>query len=773
MFKEYMNKGHSAAWDLDWQKAASFYRLALEEQPADTKAMSHLAAALFELQEYEEAMRYYHKVAEADPDDPLPLEKIAQILEHQGKLSAGAVFALRAAELHLKSRDVNKAIENWTRCITLNPDNLQARTKLAVTYERLGRKPQAVAQYLAVASLMQRSGDKQRAIELVQHALKLMPNSNEAKQALGLLRANQLLPRPAHKPTRLGGALISRKSLDETPQLEASRDDTENGSDPIADAEKRALTDLAELMFTQSDDENITRTDAGRLSAIAMGTGPLSRARVEHHEITLRLSQAVDLQARGKFQQAADELERAIKAGLDHAAAYFDLGVLRARGGKLDSAVRNLQSSVGHPDYALASRLLLGQTFRKLGRSHEAAIQYLEALRLADSMMMSRKEAAALRQVYESIIEVHTLETSEAVHKNICDSVENLLIRPDWREQIEQARQQLPPPAPGMPPAPVAELLTQAESSQVVEILTHIHQLARNGYHRVAMEEAFRAVQYAPTYLPLHTFMGEILLQQDHVPEAIAKFNVVARAYSVRGDTARAIGLLTKITRLAPLDLSARRRLIEQLTASGQVEATIHEYLDLGDVYYRLAELDKARDVYMKALNVAQQSGLKERTAEILHHLADIDLQRLDWRRALRLFNQIHNMNPDDRKAALNIVDLNFRMGKETEALAALGNFVDYLNRQGKEQEAIEMLEELLQDNPDRVAIRRTLAEQYQRVGRVEDAIAQWDQVGDRLLDAGDQDGAAQAIRAIIQLNPPNAADYQKLLEELDAGRTQ
>jgi tetratricopeptide (TPR) repeat protein len=311
-------------------------------------------------------------------------------------------------------------------------------------------------------------------------------------------------------------------------------------------------------------------------------------------------------------------------------------------------------------------------------------------------------------------------------------------------------------------------LLTQAQSSQVLEIMTNIQHLARNGMHRLAMEEAFRALHFAPTFLPLHTFMGDILLQQDHIPEAITKFGVVARAYSIRGESHRAIDILRRIARLSPLDLSARRRLIEQLTASGQIEATIQEYLDLGDVYYRLAELDKARDTYEKALKVAQQSNLNNWTTEILHHTADIDLQRLDWRRALRQFKQIQSINPEDVKAVLNIVDLNFRLGLDTDALAALGNFVDYMNRRRKQQEVVQMLEDLLQIDPDRLAIRRTLAGQYQLAGRDEDAITQWDEVGNRLLEEGDRDGALQAIRAILQLNPPNLSDYQQLLAELE-----
>lgn len=767
-FNDLMSKGHSAAWDLEWEKAAAFYRQALDEFSDDTTSLSYLASALFELGRYDEALQYYQKVAQANPEDPLPVEKIAQILENQGSLEAAAEVTLRAAELHYVHKDVEKAVENWTRSISLNPENIRSRTRLALTYERTNRKPQAVTQYLAIASLMQHAGNKDRAVELVNHALKLAPDSNEAKQALGLLRASQLLPRPSPRTVRTSTGPVRVAPHDGPPQIEASwHGEGEKPIDPIKAAGQQALSSLAELMFEQTDEEE---TDGRRsLSSIAMGTGPLSAARIERRQIVLHLSQAVDYQARNKMPEAADQLENAVKAGLNHPAAYFDLGMLRFGLDKYEDAARQLQHAVGHPEYSLAARLLLGQVFHKIGRSKEAATHLLEALKLADAAVIEKEYAPSLRQAYEPIIEAFSHDTTNQSHDKLCTAIENLLIRPDWREQLLRARRQLPAPQPGVPPAPLAELLTQAQSSQVLEIMTNIHQLARNGMYRLAMEEGYRALYFAPTFLPLHTLMGDILLQEEHIPEAISKFSVVARAYSVRGESHRAIDILRKVTRLSPLDLTTRRRLIEQLTAAGQIEATIQEYLDLGDVYYRLAELDKARDTYERALKVAQQSNLINWTAEILHHTADIDLQRLDWRRALRQYKQIQSINPEDLKAVIQIVDLNFRLGQETEALAALGDFVDFMNRRRKQQEVVKMLEDLLQIDPDRMAIQRTLAGQYQQVGRTQDAITQWDELGNRLLEIGDVDGALQAIRAIIQLNPPNVGDYQQLLRELES----
>ncbi|HVM72904.1 MAG TPA: tetratricopeptide repeat protein, partial [Anaerolineales bacterium] len=73
-FKKAISKGHSAAWDQQWDKAAIAYQQALEEFPDNPKALSSLGLALFELQRFDESLKAYQKAARAAPNDPIPLE---------------------------------------------------------------------------------------------------------------------------------------------------------------------------------------------------------------------------------------------------------------------------------------------------------------------------------------------------------------------------------------------------------------------------------------------------------------------------------------------------------------------------------------------------------------------------------------------------------------------------------------------------------------------------------------------------------------------------
>ncbi|MGW8250644.1 MAG: tetratricopeptide repeat protein, partial [Anaerolineales bacterium] len=589
-----MNQGHSAAWDQEWERAAEFYRQALEDNPENPQALTNLGLALFEQQEYEESLRCYLKVIKATPEDPVPIEKVAQLYQRLGNFDRAQQVALHAAELYLKKREVNKAIENWNRVLRINPENMHAHARLAVVAEHMGDKQRAVHEYLVLSSLYQHNNDLDKAGRAVQRALQIAPESQEARQALTMLRDFKPLPKPV-RPQGSTGPLETARIQSGVETAEA---DTEE-LDPVTEARQKALTVLASMLFDIADDEQLEQVSRRGLQSIMRGTGSLRpQKQIDRTRIMLHLSQVVDLQSQGDTLRAADELDRAIHAGLDHPAAYYDLGLLRFRDNRLESAVRYLQYAVSHPDFGLAARLLLGQAMMEMGKVKDAAIEYLEALRLADSEMVPAKYSDDLRQLYEPMIEAQSQETDREALENLSKSISELLLRSDWRVNLRRARMQLPIQSDGGPPIPLAEVLLQTRSSQVVESLSKVYELESEGHLRSAMEEAFLALEYAPTYLPLHAYMGELLLKQGQLSDAISKFVVVALTYGARGEPRRSVDMFRRVTQLAPMDLNSRSRLIDQLIALDKTEEALSEYLEFAEVYYNLADLEMARKTY-------------------------------------------------------------------------------------------------------------------------------------------------------------------------------
>lgn len=764
LFQKTMNEGHSAAWDQDWSAAAAAYKRALTYIPKHPSALSNLALAYYQLQQYEEALEAYKELAEVSPDDPIPYEKIAELSERLGSLKVAVTYFFKAADLYLKLRDVNKAIENWVNVVQIDPENIVAHSRLGLVYERLGRSEQAGTEYLALASLYQRRGATDKAKEFLQRAVKVAPQNENVRQALRLFSAGQLLPKPSRPKGGTGPIRMAKLK-----QLKAPKKSLATGSqDPISEARQRALTLLADILFEISDeDDQQDLSSRSSLQSLMRATGPLQNLVSNRSRIVLYLGQVIDSQMNGQDAQAADELESAMNDGFEHPAATFDLGLLRFQEGRYESALRLLKRVIGEADFSLAAHLLIAQSYEKMERFEDAAMAYMEALKLADAETVPPEKAAALRQLYEPVLETLAKKKDTAFYQQAAKNIREMLLQPDWRLKLRQARQSFEEHGDGRL-LPLADLIVASQSGQILSSLERINQYARMGLFRTAMEEAYYAVSFAPSYLPLHSLIGDLLARNHAVDDAVEKYKMVARSYSIRGEPDQTTQILKKVVEIAPMDLNARRMLIDELEKLNAYEDAIYEYMNLADFYYRLAQLPQANEAYAQALRLAQKhSRNPELSGSILERMADISMQRLDWKKALMLYEQICSLQPDRLPAYKQVIDLSLRLGQKSKAESALRNVLSYLEGKGMKDEALAFLEDLAREQPDEEIVLKALATMYVKHGRANDAINILDGLAERKLTEGAREEAIQLINQIIQLNPPNVEDYQRLMATL------
>jgi hypothetical protein len=57
----------------------------------------------------------------------------------------------------------------------------------------------------------------------------------------------------------------------------------------------------------------------------------------------------------------------------------------------------------------------------------------------------------------------------------------------------------------------------------------------------------------------------------------------------------------------------------------------------------------------------------------------------------------------------------------------------------------------------------------YRQANRIPEAIAELDIIGDQLLGSGNRAAAAVVVQAIINMNPPNVAEYQQMLKQIQS----
>jgi tetratricopeptide (TPR) repeat protein len=461
------------------------------------------------------------------------------------------------------------------------------------------------------------------------------------------------------------------------------------------------------------------------------------------------------------------ELERAIDQGLNQNASFYVLGLLIYQISP-QKALKYLQKSVKNPEFALSSYILMAEIYEKSEQYKEASANYLQALKLADIETVSPAEADELLQLYEPIFDSQLRVNQEKDLRNLCTVISGQLMRSDWRDYLREARRQLPPQAEGNPPMPLAEMLLETSSSQVVEALARIRRLASEGKLRTAMEEAYHALIFAPTYLPLHIQMGELLITEGRIMEATEKFMVVSNLYIIRGETPQAIRLLNRVTKLAPMDLSVRSLLIDLLKSIGRLDDAVQQYMDLANVYYLLAELDLARQTYQAALVLSQQtSSTREWAMQILNKLADIELQCLDWKQAIKYFEQLRSLEPLETSPRATLIDLYLRIGLPPAAINELDAYLKLIGGAEQFSKASRFLNDLLADRPDNIDIQKRMVELYRSHNQLPVAYEKLDALAEKSLSEENREGALKTLQHLISLGPPDVKEYLKLVEEL------
>ncbi len=758
-----ISKGNSAAWDQKWNDAASYYQQALEIDPQNFKALTNVGLAYFEMHEYHESLNSYSKAIELNAEDPAPYEKMFLIYEALAQPNEAVKSALHAAESHLKNEDIQKAIENWKRVVEIDLHNIKAHARLGMVYERLGKKKLAVSEYINTAGLLQLSGNMEKAAESIDRALICSPENIIALRAREILNQGRQLPLPEPVLTDPADEIM----LD-VAQLEAPEPATPTVyENPIVEAVDKAMIILAEALFEEQifAKGNKTQRDVDLdegLSWNVEGGSDLT----DDSLLKLHVSQAIEHYSSGNEKEAADHIKSAVDDGYTNPAAYFLLGFLYTKLGRIESATRSLTKSVSHGNFALASRLLLANQYSSAEQWVEASKEYLEALRIADTSLVDKEEVEDLIHLYEVMMDDLEQREGDEAYIEMSKHIEELLLRPDWRDVLTDLRTK-GRSEDGML-LPQMDALLDDRRSQILGIHREIVDLAAQGYYGAAMEKAFFALRNAPTFLPLHITIGDLLMEQDKISGAVTKYLAVADVYAVQGKTERALSMLKKVIDLQPMNIEVRQRQIDLLEEYGKKEEAITEYINLAEVFFPLAELDSAKVAYSKALDLAKTiSDVEGIKLKLLHRLADIDIQRLDWESAINTYSDICEAAPKNQKASISLVDLNYRLGLKPAAETEIDRFVDGYDISIDSETIHGYLAALKEEITGEDYIIRRLVDLFKHLGQRELAIGELDKLGELLLDSGRKKDAVEVIEEIISIGPTNAEAYQKLLQQL------
>ena len=744
-FEEALRKGHAYSWDQRWEEAIREFKIAIAEFTNEPAPYAGLGMANLELNQLQQALQNYKLAARYSRGDIIYLRQVADVQERLGlQVEAGKTY-LAMGEVELNRRRLNEAMDNWLRAVSLAPNLLRAHQRLASVYKHQGSIHSTIREYLEIARIFQAEGQREKALQACQSALEMDPRNKDVLTAIEMIRQGELIfqeqPSSSSGDTSglselLQGLTGSLEGIDESLESEQY---VETAS-PVQDARRVAMEQLAEKLFEEAASaDGISGRDA-------------------------LISQALDAQTRGLVNEAISHYERAIAAGVMGPAIHFNLGLLYQDKLRFEDAIREFEISVKDKNFRLASHFSLGESHRARGRIEVAVEHFINVLKIVDLKTVQHEQADRLIELYENLADGLVTKGEHEQATAFANSLVDFLSHKGWEDKVKEARSRLDAIS-NSEMMILGEVLT-AGSQQVLESLYLSQEYTRRGLYDSAIEETYRAIQLSPEYLPAHLQLGEVLARQGRREASALKFTTIANAYRARSDMNGAIMAYEKVIELSPLDVAVRSRLIDLLRQHGQIEKAIEHYIAIGDAYYQLAQVDKARETYQEALKFAPR-GSVEQKMRLLQLVADIDMQRFDWKRALVAYRELRELKPEDERTAITLIDLYYKVGQPNNALRILDQYLIQLVRQGRGVKVIGILEDMVQQRPSDVGLADRLYRLYVQQKRQQDAIALLDRLGEAQIDAGDTNGAILTVEKIIKLNPPNRKSYEQLLAQL------
>ncbi len=747
-YEEALRRGHSYSWDQRWSEAITEFEVAVGALADEPAAYAGLGMAYYELGKLDKALDNYKLASRHSRGDMIYLKHVADVQDRLGLLEEAGQTYMALGEIQLRRKKLDEAVVNWLRAVSLNPDLLGAHQRLVAIYRRQGLNSNAVREYMIIAELYSRRGEKELALKVCRLALELDPRNAEVMTALDLIRQGEQLA-----PSDASAVIFDRMGSSEDGKTDLRADLVTMEHGLLQSARRVAQQTLAQEILSEGDD---------LLTAKEQTSG------VEKLERDTLLSQALDYQTREMADEAIDCFEQAIDGGLISTAAHFCLGLLYQAQKRPSQAIGELEQAATDSTFRPASYYAIGEAYRLRGDNDRATENFVEALKYIDLDTIDSGDSSRTIEQYGYLVDGLLSESEPVSRARFVHGLITFLGDDEWQENVAEARRRLDSISVNGQTFILGDIFA-AGSMQVLQSLYLSQEYAELGKYDSAVEEAYRAIQFSPYYLAGHVQLAELMVKQDRIPIAVTKYLTIGNTCSVRGDINGAINNYERAVELSPLDIFNRAKLIEVLIQHSQIDRALDHYLALGEVYYNLAEMDKARETYLEALKLVPEGTNKQQwRLRLLRAIADIDMQRLDWRHALVAYIELSAAIPSDKDVALKLIDLYFKVDQPMRAVQGIDQFLGLLVKNGQSAEVAGILEDLVDQWPENEDLVIRLSRLYVHQGRRQDAITLLDSLGEAQLNSGQSEQAVRTIERILQLDPPNSTSYQKLLQRLE-----
>lgn len=139
-----------------------------------------VAEKLYQQGSYEKALRLYQSALILVYNSVIAHTRCAEIYQQLGQFEKSAFEYFTLGELSSKRNKHTEALEYYKKALNLLPSNLDIRAKMAETYQQLGKREEALNEYLNLANAYLEKKEAAKALTYYQRCLALHPDHPQA-----------------------------------------------------------------------------------------------------------------------------------------------------------------------------------------------------------------------------------------------------------------------------------------------------------------------------------------------------------------------------------------------------------------------------------------------------------------------------------------------------------------------------------------------------------------------------------------------------------------
>ncbi|HEX7734008.1 MAG TPA: tetratricopeptide repeat protein [Ktedonobacteraceae bacterium] len=416
IFTTAMNAADRYHWDSQWVQAAQEYQKALAEFPDDAKARSGLGFCYMQMKQWLPALEEYERVLANDPSNVIVLSKTAELFVILNRREEAYRAYLHLADLYSQAGQGARAEAAWQKTVQLSPGNPEPHERLAAYYFSKKDVALMIQERLAAAQGYIQRGDSQAARAQCEDVLRFDATNAQAQRLLTQIRALM---------QRAQGSLTQEGAAPGTPATDMVMLNNSSGGN-------------SSIMGNMGSAGNFGGGPAMTATGMAGGMTSAPRQRMSASQVTGALKQAQTFQTQGRFNDAIALCEQILESGFDRPDARYFLGWLYQEQRRWDEAIRQFQTLLNDPDYALSCYYALGQCYRARGDLRTATMHFDEAVDRVNLDALTLEESDQLVQLCQESADAHRQLGEQEQALTVYNALLGFLRSRGWNDKVAQ-----------------------------------------------------------------------------------------------------------------------------------------------------------------------------------------------------------------------------------------------------------------------------------------------------------------------------------------------